>query len=180
MDSPDWFAHLKAAFAGENNLTSYFEHGKFLRWAEENPDPAREFLRSLWDGDAAGVLRGAMFEVPRTVLPGRAARASLASFLLMAVDVFDRPFFRNTVYTTASRLAGGAKIVTPAATVEDLYHDFLALLDALRDSLEARGTPLRDRIDAQGIVWMIARGIRPMNGATMKERVHRLAWGHTA
>jgi 5-methylcytosine-specific restriction enzyme B len=160
LDSPDWLASLKAAFAGENNLTSYFEHGKFLRWAEENPELAREFLRSLWDGDAAGVLRGAMFEVPRTVLPGRAARASLASFLLMAVDVFDRPFFRNTVYATASRLAG-REIVTPAATVEDLYHDFLTLLDELRNSLEARGTPLRDRIDAQGIVWMMAQGTPP-------------------
>jgi 5-methylcytosine-specific restriction protein B len=178
LDSPEWFASLKAAFAGENNLTSFFEHGKFLRWAEENPEQARAFLRSLWDGDAAGVLRGAMFEVPKTVLPGRAARASLASFLLMGVDVFDRPFFRNTVYTVASRLAG-REIVTASATVEDLYHDFLALLDTLRQSLEARGTPLRDRIDAQGIVWMIAQGNPPEEWSDDEKRAFRTWHGGT-
>ena len=174
LDSPDWYARLKAAFAGENNLTSHYDHGKFLRWAEENPDLARAFLRSLWDGDSAGVLRGAMFEVPKTVLAGRGARASLASFLLMAVDVFDRPFFRNTVYTKASGLAG-REIVTAAATVEDLYLDFLALLDALRDSLETRGTPLRDRLDAQGIVWMIAQGTPPDEWSDDEKRAF-LAW----
>ena len=160
LDSSDWYEQLKAAFGGKNNLTSFHEHGPFLRWAEENGESAQRFLRELWDGDSDAVLRGSLFEIPREAVPGRAARASLASFLLMGVDVHANPFFRNTVYERGSGLAG-RETVARDANADALYEDFKLFVDELSDALAARGTPIRDRLDGQSLLWWLVQGPPP-------------------
>jgi MoxR-like ATPase len=47
------------------------------------------------------------------------------------------------------------------AQSDDPYAEFLELLDELRVRLLARNVELRDRLDAQSIVWMMARGYAP-------------------
>lgn len=96
LDSVAWLPELKRAFGGENNLTNRFEHTPFLAWCEEHPEQAAAFLRDLWHGDVVSVLDGALSKVPSGVLRGRAARASVASFLLMGRGAAVYPFFRGT------------------------------------------------------------------------------------
>ena len=159
LDGQDWLSLLRTAFGRPNNLTNRFEHGPFLDWAENNPAQARDLLRELWEGDYGSVLRGAMFLVPTDVLPGRAARAAIASFLLLGRDATQYPFFRNTVYEKTSKLVG-RETVSQEATVEDLYDDFVALLDELRVRFLTRGVEI-DRLDAQGLAWWITSSEPP-------------------
>ena len=62
----------------------------------------------------------------------------------------------DVAHAIAERLVRGA----PAGESAQ-YENFLALLDALRVRLLASGTRLRDRLDAQGIVWWLAGAAPP-------------------
>ena len=173
LDSEDWLPLLKRAFGRPNNLTNRFEHAPFLEWCENSSEDAQRFLGELWEGDHRAVLRGAMHTLPRDVLSGRAARASVASFLLLARDPTQFPFFRMTVYESTSRLVG-RDTVSADANIEELYDDFVELLDELRVRMLLRGATV-DRLDAQGLAWWIT-GADPPEDWSPEQRQAFLAY----
>jgi AAA domain (dynein-related subfamily) len=173
----DWQQVLRVAFDPPNNFVHpIFEKARLLDWCEERPEDAATFLRTLWSGDP---MRGGVSEaielVPADVLPGPSARVSVCAALLAGLDVRSFPPYRTTVVRRFRALAGGGdseegdwtydeeteagmEELPERADDADTYAAFLTTLDDLRVRLLARSVPLRDRLDAQGVVWMLAQG----------------------
>jgi hypothetical protein len=150
----DWVRLLKRAFGPPNNLTSWRAHGILLRWAANSTEDAAEALRVLWEPGAAPAVAVGRFcerlpeDVPR---PGTAI--NLASYLLGAVDVEQRPVYRVTLFEQAFRLTGWTALGGEPGTQ---YADALDFLDAFSRAVSAAGGPeLRDRLDAQGLLWQV-------------------------
>jgi MoxR-like ATPase len=141
-----WPEQLREAFGPPNNLTHWqFEHGPFLRWCDEQPEAAREFLEALWSANPRGAeLSEALELLPIDVLKSRAARLTIGALLLAGVNITHFPPYRATVATTFSKLTGAAEEpglldldqekYTPAELAALLDVDPKRLRDFLRDT----------------------------------------------
>lgn len=170
LDEADWLDALRDALGPPNNMTHWqYENMPFLQWCEAEPAAAREFLRSLWGPDEDAVLRGNAFAVPTEVLHGRAARVAMSSLLLLARDASRYPAFRHSAYEKACGLVG-RPVVDRSAGVAALYGDFVAFLDEVRGRIAATGVELRDRLDAQGVVWWLGTAQGPPDDWSDEDR----------
>jgi hypothetical protein len=219
-DDANWVEALKTAFGPPNNLTSWRAHDRFVSWCREQTDEARALLAAFWTDGVSGL--GALLgRLPREAVSGPGTRLSIASFLLMAVDVTQFPVCRVEPYARATkllrlaepdpgvsdeidlsrqysaedlavRLGVGARDIKaflseefpssdedtgqswslPDEQVEAVlaqfgrrslrsdalahrYSRFLSILDELLLRLIARGVRVRDRLDAQGLLWWV-------------------------
>lgn len=226
-DDADWVEALKTAFGPPNNLTSWRAHDRFLSWCREHADEAHGLLAELWT-DGVGGLEAFLGRLPREAVSGPGTRLSIASFLLMAVDVTQFPVCRAEPYARAKKLLGFEEPdpgvsdeidLTRQYSAEDLavrlgvaardikaylseefpssddetgqswslpdeqveavlaqfgrkslrsdalaarYSRFLAILDELLLSLIARGVRVRDRLDAQSLLWWVTSAEPPV------------------
>jgi hypothetical protein len=74
----------------------------------------------------------------------------------MAVDEYQLPFYKPTPVNSAYKLAsyaGPDEAADEAAT----YEHFLTFVDTFIEEAEERGLAIRDRLDAQGLLWSVAR-----------------------
>jgi len=158
--APDWPQLLRRAFGSPNNLTSFHTHGRFLDWVDQHQDQAQELLRALWSHEGSVHERVAAFcaLLPPTI-SGGGTRANLASFLLAGQDVTTQPVFRVTMFDTAYQLTGWPH--PPAVDPADQYDEALGFLDAYGRQCRQRGVKLRDRLDAQGLLWQVLSGSAP-------------------
>lgn len=151
----EWHQALKMAFGPPNNLTFYINHSRFLDWAREQPNQAQAAMLQLWD---EGAELGGRVDAFAAALPENLATLSaqleLASFLLLA-DPKTYAMYRATPMKTAAQLAGYEEF--PKGPPSAIYLYALGFLDALIDEARQRGLPLRDRLDAQGLVWAITK-----------------------
>jgi MoxR-like ATPase len=162
LEDGDWVPLLRTACGAPNNLTHWqYEHGPFLRWCEGSPSEASRFLRAVW-ADGEGV-RDRLLDgedlLPKAVLSSAAARLSLLSLLLLAVDASQLPFYRSKVAKALSDLVGVDSV--ESGTPWETYSKFVDLLDELRLRLLLRKVTLRDRLDAQGVAWRLAADTPP-------------------
>lgn len=159
-NAPDWPALLRRAFASPNNLTSHWQHGKLLDWVEEHRGEGRQALLALWDDGlelAEAVDRFCAF-LPVEV-PGPGTRANLASFLAAARGLEQHPTYQTKTLQTAYRLAGWPH--ETGIGPGQLYTEGLAFLDEFAEACRGRGIGLRDRLDAQGLLWQTLSGEPP-------------------
>jgi len=153
----DWQPLLRRSFTYRgNNLVSWRVHGRFSQWVEEHPVAAEDALRRLWvPGDAESNVPAFLAMVPNTRegVPGWGARLSILSFLMMAVDPYRFAPYRSTPIDTGYRLTGyGA----PPEDELGAYFHALGFFDRIHDEARTRGLVLRDRLDAQSVLWEIA------------------------
>lgn len=148
----DWVEQMRLTFK-DTNVVSWRVFDPFLTWARTDLASATSALRILWDGaDPAAIDRFAAV-VPAEAAETLGARLSIASFLLGAVDVTSYPTWRSRVVDRAYQLTGFAKS-QPTATDGEHYDRFMEFLDLLVDSSDEHfGGRVRDRLDAQGLVW---------------------------
>ena len=155
-EADDWLDALRRAFGPPNNLTSWRVHADFLKWCGDNPSEARAALLELWTrpDDVEEGVRGLLNRIPADVVGGPGARTSLASVLAMALDPHRYPPYRVTQFNKAYDLIG----YSPPDAVDEAaaYQHALAFLDVLSDEAAHRGLRLRDRLDAQSVVWSVA------------------------
>ena len=87
---------------------------------------------------------------------------SVASVLLMGLDVEKYPPFRTTVFKNAYKITGYEQ---PANDADEaaLYDYALGFLDRFIEEASERGLSLGHRLDAQSVVWGIqdAKGDEP-------------------
>ncbi len=170
---PEWPRLLRRTFGPPNNLTAWRMHAAFLTWVDENTDTARELLLGLWDldRDVDTAVDAFCAQLPSTV-SGAGTQINLASFLLAARAVTDLPVFRVTPFTTAYQLTGWPH--ERDAGPGDRYAEALAFLDAFAAECGRRGVAgLRDRLDAQGLLWQVLAGQPPTGWDTAKVEAYQ-------
>jgi len=153
----DWLAHLRRAFGSPNNLTAWRAHDGFLHDAEQDEERFRAFLAEAWSDDLDDSAVASLFERwPAENGPGN--KVSLLSFLRMGVAPHDAPVYRARAVGKARGLIGDPE---PPGGPAERYLGYLRLVDELRARLQLRGVSIRDRLDAQSLLWWVAEGDPP-------------------
>ena len=152
----NWIQALREAFNPPNNLTRWSEHKPFLDWCAKNPEAAAEALQSLWHKQSSlpSATREFLSRVPADSPSGKNTRVKIAAFLAMAIDPYDYPPFRVTTYQAAYKLTG---YPLPASDADeaDVYQHALGFLDKVLAEASNCGLELRDRLDAQSVLWSL-------------------------
>ena len=176
--SEGWEDAVRRAFTdSENNLTAWQAHSTFLEWMDREVDPARRALEALWSTDEMPVnrLRDFFDLVPMNVLGPLGARLNLGSFLLMAEAPTLLPPAKISPFRKVWKLAGWGRepsALAPAA----VYGRILLFLDELVRDAAGWDVPLRDRLDAQGAIWALAKRDENPGGWSQKDWDACVAW----
>ena len=169
-----WTERLKEAFRPPNNLVYRRQSPPFLRWCETSEEAAAEALRALWDGSVPvpDRIRGFSKLLPREVLGGRGSRLALASVLRLADDPLDNPVYRWEPISKAQKL-----VSYPEASEDldeaGLYEHSVGFMDRFVEEANSRGLELRDRLDAQSLIWCVSKWSadeEPVSTWTKRER----------
>jgi len=157
----DWVTLLKNAFGPPNNLTDWRFNQRFLAWVSDNKDVAGAALKALWNPAATVAERFDQF-LSMVSQTGFNMPTADASFLQMGMDPQNFPIYRPTPIKSALALTGYSEFHVPKGAGGGVfYEDVLAFFDTVVQEASARGLQLRDRLDAQGIVWSITRHVPP-------------------
>jgi MoxR-like ATPase/predicted RNA-binding protein with PUA-like domain len=160
INDSGWQQALRRAFRPPNNLTAWRVHAAFLNWVDEHPDEAHTALLTLWDetlGVSEAVDTFCVGLPPEVSGPG--SRTNLASYLVGARGMETYPVYRATAFDTAYRLTEWPHDATWGPG--DRYQGALEFLDGFMAACRAKGVALRDRLDAQGLLWRVVSGGRP-------------------
>ena len=150
-----WVGLVKGGMAG--NIIYRIEQSKFRHWVDEFPDDALIALQAIWTGDASSLserIREFSILLPRSVSAGTGTRTTLMSVLLMGLDVEQYPPFRVRLFTSAYQVTGFSQPERDADEAGSYEHS-LSFLDQFIAEASVRGLSLRNRLDAQSVVWAI-------------------------
>jgi hypothetical protein len=159
-DAGPWQTELHQGLTNNsNNLVSHWVFVPFLDWLDAHPEDAAKGLRALWLGsDQGGPERiEALHEVmPKEVVPGRGSRCNLFAYLLGALDPLAYPNYRITAMRLAFELTRTPP-PDPSSSPGALYEHAIAFFDEMVSEARARGLNLRDRLDAQSLMWCVTQ-----------------------
>ena len=156
MDNADGWAELVKRGIG-GNLVFSVEQKKFRDWIGESSDDARFALQMLWKGDEdqpSERIDSFCELLPAQASSGPGTRTTLASVLLMGLDVEQYPPFRVTPFSKAYQQTGYGDPERGASEAET-YEHALDFLDRFIEEASERGLSLRHRLDAQSLLWAI-------------------------
>ena len=146
----------------KRGLADHFIHripqARLRDWIDGSPDHALDALRAIWTQDDSSVserIRAFSHLLPRSI-GGPGPRMTVASVLLMGLDVEQYPPFRITAFNDAYASTGYAR-PEEGADEAALYEHALGFLDKFIEEADKRGLTLRHRLDAQSLVWLIHR-----------------------
>ena len=156
-----WRAALEAAFRDRRqNLVSWRVRDPFLEWVNSDLEGSGAALQLLWSaGESA--LREFVETLPhQPPLSGNGTRASIASFLLMGVDVYRLPFYKPTVHEGFRRALGLPRL----ATAPDIDPETTYRAEELAARLGLDGRRVREFLRTQyprsdgdhGDAWVLA------------------------
>ena len=156
MDRADGWAELVKRGIG-GNLVFSVEQKKFRDWIDESSDDALFALQMLWGGDEdepSGRIDSFCKLLPAPASSSSGTRTTLASVLLMGLDVEQYPPFRVTPFGKAYRQTSYGDPAQGASEAET-YEHALEFLDRFIEEASGRGLPLRHRLEAQSLLWAI-------------------------
>ena len=161
-ESDDWLTILNQALKKKNNLVHHITHSRFSIWCSENKKEAREALLALWGDERnwsnkehASVAIGEFLKhVPADSITGKGTRVTLASFLAMAIDSHTFPPYRTTAFERGYDLTG-FPYPDKSASESVIYEHVLSFLDRILAEAGKRKLELRDRLDAQSMLWSV-------------------------
>ena len=142
-----------------SNLVFHVTIARFRDWVGEGSDDSIAALETLWvDGGASARERVRAFAglLPSSAISGVGVRTTVASVLLMGMDVQEYPPFRVTLFEGAYKRTGYEQ-PSDDADEADLYGHALDFLDRFIEEASERNLHLRHRLDAQSVVWAISR-----------------------
>jgi len=144
----------------QQNVVRWQARDNFLKWIKANPIEGYAALRSIWDSDAAQPehIDAFLNHIPSTddALKSPGDRLSVAAFLLMAMDPYGIVPYRVTPFESGYKLT---RYPAPPndSTPGEIYGHALAFLDRMIEEGAKRGLNLRDRLDAQSVLWSITK-----------------------
>lgn len=170
-DAPGWPVDLRKAVGGSNLVNMFF----LMRLNEAlvaEPHRVRTAVLTLWADDTPDAARiddfsDAIDKLSQQVTPGN--KLSLASALLMAREPTDYPPYRAEASRLAYRLAGYAQ-APKGAGLAAVYEHLLGFFDVVQKIVPG----MRDRLDAQGLMWATLKIDPPSADQQELERLH--AW----
>ena len=151
----NWPNLVKSGIGG--NLIHHIVQAKFRDWIDEAPDDARFALQMLWEGDEddpAERIAAFCELLPDRTASGTGSRATLASVLLMGMDVERFPPFRVTPFGKAYQQTGYG-VPAKDANEADIYGHALEFLDRFIEEAAERNLEIGNRLEAQSLVWAI-------------------------
>lgn len=157
-----WLPLLKKALQStNNNITAWQVLDGVLKWMVANLDAAKDAVHHLWGTNEveAGSIQG--FVDALEDLPGVSGKITLATVLLLAVDPTTYPPYRRRAFLR-NYAHVGFEAPPKGTTPGEYWQTAMAFLDRIIKEAAARGLTLRDRLDAQGIVWILG-GESPPN-----------------
>ncbi len=154
----EWLAPLKKALGPPNNLTGWQLNDTFIKWCGSSPGQAAAALAAVWssDLDPPGRLSQFFELLPKGTISAPGGRIALASLLHMAMEPTAYPIFRATPFKEGYGLTGYPHPPKGASELE-VYEHALGFLDRLIEETAKHDVALRDRLDAQGLLWTITR-----------------------
>ena len=156
----DWISQVKSGLPVGNPL-SWQARDDFVKWLDgsrENSEAGLRALQAIWtESDSSESERISAFvgRLPKEALRGgTGSHARFASVLLMGLNVHNYPPYAPTVFQSAYKSTAhyGPDKFSGAA---ELYKYALNFLDSFLEESAKRGLELRDRLDAQSIVWAL-------------------------
>ena len=161
----NWSNLLKIGLASRpGHPLSWQAAGTFESWLNRSPGDAIHALQAIWTpSDSSATERICAFSdiVPRSVVSRPGTFTTLASVLLMGLDVEKYPPFRVTLLDNAYERTGYGK-PNPVASEATLYEHALGFLDRFIEVADKHGLGLRHRLDAQSIVWKFVNELPPL------------------
>ena len=166
-DAENWHILVKRGII--HNIIHSTQQDNFRRWIDESPENALMSLETIWaydDSTVAERVQAFSSKYPKSVRSatgGAGTRLTVFSQLLMGVDVEEYPPFGTEAFKDAYNRTGYSE---PAHYNEAaLYEHALGFLDRFILEARARGVPVRHRLDAQALMWMIVRYPESLNPA---------------
>lgn len=175
---------IDALKSPDNNIIiNWRQNAQLLDWIRESPKRVATVLSNFWRADhgTAGSWEAFCGELSKIGIEQSGAQLTVGSTLLMALSPEDNPPIRTTPITNAMKQFDWA----PLRSIVDVGAKYLAaiqFLDELRRQASLHNIHLRDRLDAQSVLWwctVINGGKCRHLGATMQMHVmlqsnHRL------
>ena len=139
------------------NLIHPIGHSRFRHWIDRSPEDALQALQAFWMRDDAPVsqrIRNFSKLLPLSVSSGSGTRTTLMSVLLMGLDAERYPPFRSRLFYKAySRI--GYPMPEQGSDEAGLYEHALNFLDLLIEEASERDLEVRNRLEAQSLVWAV-------------------------
>ena len=154
----DWVELLGIALAPRQGHPMDWRAGsRFRQWCTDHPDNALRALQAIWTEDDSSVaerIRAFNDMLPQTVIKGTGTRMRAISVFLMGLDVRKYPPYMWSTFTVAYRYTGYDEVGWNRNEAGQ-YEHAMGFLDRFIDEAVKRGLTLRDRLDAQSVVWAI-------------------------
>ena len=173
----EWLDEFKRTLASTNLLNRFFLIA-FFDELKSQPEKVREVLVSFWSGEPEPEHLDDFLLAVRSLSnhsaysPGNVV--ALGSLLLMAQSVESYPPYRPTPINMTCKLTGFAK--QPGRLSPNLrYQTLLDLCDEIVDRADDAGLEVRDRLEAQGLIWAITQYDAPLDW-DIEERLAFQAW----
>ncbi len=154
----DFVPLLKRAFSSPNNLTIFYAHSPFIEWATEHQDEARKAMLELMEPSKHTVenrINGFLNIVPADKPSGFGTRLTITSFFLMGFNPQNHPMYRTTDYETVEGLLGWE--IPDEVSPGEAYRQHRSFVNVFLNSLRKAGLDARDYLDAQSLIWMLAK-----------------------
>lgn len=155
----DWPDKLKDAL-NVNFIRWGVNYNLRAKWTGQHAGTAQSALQEIWDEKASlpvGTrIRTFNGVLPQEVAKGAGTRMNLISGLLAGLDVEQYPPFQVRVFRDAYDRTGYEQ-PEKGADEAGLYEHALGFLNRFIEEAEERNLPLRHRLDAQSLVWMLIK-----------------------
>lgn len=143
----------------DNNIVDWRDRAVVVGWIKNRPKDVRVSLRTFWESGKPLEKRFASFtdDLAEAGVRASGSRLAVASTLLMTLSGCDFPPVKVKALAPALKMLGWEDIAAKRTALER-YLYALKFFDYLKSESHRFQVELRDRLDAQGVVWCVGEG----------------------
>jgi 5-methylcytosine-specific restriction enzyme B len=156
--------------AKDQNIVRWQDYQPFVEWYRKGLPESYRAVCAIRDAGKPVTERVRVFlqHLPKDVVKSPASRTTLASLFLSASDPTNLIEFRRRPFDWAFEQVGYPR-PADAADEADRYAHALAFCDRFMNEASQRSLKLRDRLDAQGLVWSMVKWDKQPEGVSQAD-----------